>query len=147
LQAVLPKETLMKSACEAFGFLPAKDEKTWTREFATPLGPLGALTVKNTYQDESDDQLDGKAVRKISFDSTITYSPPSAEPTAAPQAAFRVVKGELKRADQNKGTIYFDAAAGRLAAMNQQIKLKGQLSLILQGTRIDAQVDQDQKTN
>src|SRR5262245_36771640 len=28
LQAVLPKETLMKSARDAFGFLPEKDEKT-----------------------------------------------------------------------------------------------------------------------
>jgi hypothetical protein len=147
LQAVLPRETLLKSAREAFGFLPQKDEKTWTREFVAPLGPLGSLAVKNAYQDEGGDQLDGKAVRKISFDSTVTYSPPGAETQAAPQAAFRVVKGELKRTDQNKGTIYFDAAAGRLAAMNQQIKVQGQLSLIVQGTRIDAQVDQDQKTN
>jgi hypothetical protein len=57
-----------------------------------------------------------------------------------------VDKGELKREDKNKGTIYFDVAAGRLVAMNQQIKLKGKISLLIQGNRIDAEVDNDQKT-
>lgn len=146
LQAVLPKEALIKSAREAFGFLPDKPEKTWTREFITPMGPLGDLAVKNVYKDEGGDQLDGKAVQKITFDSTVIYSPPNAQAPAVAQSAFRVVKGELKRTDQNKGTIFFDAAAGRLAAMNQQIKLKGKMSLLISGTKIDAEIDQDQKT-
>src|SRR5262249_47573862 len=145
-QGVLPKGALIKSARAAFGFLPDKPEKTWTREFATPMGPLGDLAIKNTYKDEGGDQYEGKAVQKITFDSTVNYSAPNAQTPAIAQSAFRVVKGELKRADQNKGTIFFDAAAGRLAAMNQQIKLKGRMSLLISGTKIDADIEQDQKT-
>ena len=143
LQSMISKESLTLSAREAFGFLPEKPEQTWTREFSRPLGPLGEIAIKNVYKDEGGDQFEGKAVQKITFDSTVTYSPPSAQ---TPASDFRVVKGELKREDKNKGTIYFDAAAGRMAAMNQQIKLKGKMSLLIQGNKIDAEVDNDQKT-
>ncbi|HMF13853.1 MAG TPA: hypothetical protein VKE94_16155 [Gemmataceae bacterium] len=146
LQLVLPKEALLKSAREAFGFLPDKPEKTWTREVNTPMGPLGDLAIKNTYTAEGAEQVDGKTLEKITYDSAISYSPPNAQAPGVAQSAFRVVKGELKRDDKNKGTIQFDAAAGRLVTMNQQIKLKGKLSLLVQGSRIDAEVDQDQKT-
>jgi hypothetical protein len=146
LQAVLSKDALIKSAREAFGFLPDKPEKTWTREFIAPMGPLGDLAIKNTYKAEGSAQFDGKTVQKITFDSIVIYWPPNAQAPAIAQSAFRVVKGELKRTDQNKGTIFFDAEAGRLAAMNQQIKLKGKMSLLISGTKIDAELDQDQTT-
>ena len=146
LHAVLPKEVLMRSAREAFGFLPEKPEKTWTREFKAPMGPLGDLDVKNVYKDEGPETVSGRTVQKITYDSTVTYSPPNAQTPAGAQAPFRVVKGELKRTDQSKGTIHFDAAAGRLVALNQNIKLKGKVSLVLGAAKVDAELDQDQKT-
>jgi hypothetical protein len=146
LHAVLPKEALMKSAREAFGFLPEKPEKTWTREFIAPMGPLGDLAVKNVYKDDGTENVGGKTVQKITYDSTVIYSPPNSQAPAIAQAPFRVVKGELKRTDQSKGTIHFDAVAGRLVALNQNIKLKGKVSLLLGGAKVDAELDQDQKT-
>jgi hypothetical protein len=144
LQVVVPKEALMRSAREAFGFLPEKPEKTWSRDFITPLGPLGDLAVKNTYKDEGSETLDGTSVQKITYDSTVIYSHPNAQSNQ--QAAFRVVKGDLKRTDQNKGTVYFDAQNGRLAGMNSEITLKGNMSLLISGTKIDAEINQTQKT-
>jgi hypothetical protein len=144
LQAVVPKEALMRSAREAFGFLPEKPEKTWSRDFITPLGPLGDLAVKNTYKDEGTETLDGASVQKLTYESTIIYSPPNAQSNQ--QAAFRVVKGDLKRTDQNKGTILFDAQTGRLASMSSDITLKGNMSLLISGTKLDAEINQIQKT-
>src|SRR5260370_34776023 len=106
----------MRSQGDAFGFLPEKPEKAWTRDFIKPLGPLGDLAVKNAYKDEGGETLNGKAVEKITFESTVIYSPPNAQTPMAQQSGFRVVKGDLKPTDQNKGTIFFHAQAGHLAS-------------------------------
>jgi hypothetical protein len=143
LQTLVSKELLTESARNAFGFLPSKPAKSWTRDIVIPLGALGDLAITNTYKDEGSDQLEGKAVQKIVFDSAVKYSPPSAK---GPSGDVRVEKGELKRTDKNKGTIYFDAAAGRMVATNYQITLTGTMSLVCQGTPIDAEISQDQKT-
>jgi len=140
MQAVFPKEALAKSASEAFGFLPDKPAKTWTRDIQTPMGPLGSMTAKNVYTDEGSTSLDGKTVQKIGVESTVTYTPPDEKASAAP---FRVVKGDLK-VERAKGTIYFDPAAGRLVTLEQKITLKGPMSLLIQGTPIDAELDQEQ---
>src|SRR5207245_3369011 len=106
------------SARELFGFLPEKEEKTWTREYVTPLGPLGSLTRKNSYRDEGGDSLDGKSVEKVTFRSNVAYTAPpekTAQPASAQPSTFRVVKGDLKSPEPSKGTIHFDAQAGRLA--------------------------------
>ena len=146
LQAVVPKEFFMRTAREAFGFLPEKSEKTWTRDLVTPMGPLGDLAVKNTYKDEGVETQNGKPLQKITFDSAVIYSPPNAQTPQVQQSPFRVVKGKLDRTDKNKGTILFDAQAGRMAAMNTDITLKGSMSLLISGTKIDAEIDQNQKT-
>ena len=146
LQAVLPKEYFMRTAREAFGFLPDKPEKTWTRDLLSPLGPLGDLSVKNTYKDEGVETQNGKPLQKITFDSAVIYSPPNAQSPQLQQSPFRVVKGKLDRTDKNKGTILFDAQAGRIASMNTDITLKGTMSLVISGTKIDADIDQNQKT-
>src|SRR5262249_11731031 len=113
MQAVFPKEALTKSASQAFGFLPDKPAKTWTRDIQTAMGPLWSMTAKNAYTDEGSSSLDGKTVQKIGVRSTVTYTPPKEESSAAP---FRVVKGDLK-VEQAEGTIYFDPAAGRLVTL------------------------------
>jgi len=146
LQAVVPKDFFMRTAREAFGFLPEKPEKTWTRDFVALMGPLGELAVKNTYKDEGAETHDGKQVQKITFDSAVIYSPPNAQNPQVQQSAFRVVKGKLDRTDKNKGTILFDAQAGRIASMNTDMTLKGNMSLLISGTKVDAEINQNQKT-
>jgi hypothetical protein len=146
LQSIVTKESLMRSAREVFGFLPEKAEKTWTRDVLSPLGPLGDLNIKFSYKLEGTETVDGKPADKITFDSTVMYSPPNAQNAAVQQSAFRVAKGELKRTDQKKGTILFDAQAGRLASMNSDITLKGNMSLLISGTKLDAEVEQNMKT-
>jgi len=151
LQTLVSKESLTASARNAFGFLPEKPAKTWTRKFAMPLGAFGDLAITNTYRDEGSEQLDGKAVQKIGFDSAVIYSLPKA-PSGDVRVEQRLSWGlwpisRLERTDKSRGTIYFDPAAGRLVAANYQITLKGkEMSLAIQGTKIDADIDHDQKT-
>jgi hypothetical protein len=141
LPMIITKQALMQSAKEAFGFLPDKPAKTWTRDIESPLGPLGNLTIKNAYKDEGSDTYDNKPVQKISVESTVTYKAPTeAQSTGSP---FRVVQGDLK-SSEGKGTLRFDAAAGRLVVWEQKLKLKGKMSLLISGTKIDAEIDQDQ---
>jgi hypothetical protein len=141
LQLVITKESLMKSAREAFGLFPEKPAKQWTREYDSSLGPLGTLSIKSTYTDEGTDSFEGKPVERIVFQSTVAYKAPS--DVEASSSPFRVVKGELKP-DQAKGTLLFDTAAGRLVSMTQSLKLKGKLSLAITGTKIDSEIEQEQ---
>jgi hypothetical protein len=146
LQSIVTKESLMRSAREVFGFLPEKSEKTWTRDVLSPLGPLGDLNIKYSYKMEAPETVNGKPLEKITFDSTVLYSPPNAQNAAIQQSAFRVAKGDLKRTDQKKGTILFDAQVGRLASMDSDITLKGNMSLLVSGTKLDAEIEQNMKT-
>ena len=131
---------------QAFGFLSEKPEKTWTREYVAPLGPLGDMTIKNVYKDDGTDTVNGKTVQKITFNSSLSYAAPNAQTPAVAQSAFRVVKGELKGSDQNRGTIHFDAGAGRLLDANQKIQLSGKMFLLISGTKVDAEITQEQTT-
>ncbi len=142
LQSVWSKESLEKSAQEAFAFLPEKpDLKTWEREFKAPRGPLGSMLIKNKYTREGRDKVEGKPVEKISFASTVTYKEPTA--LEAQGGPFRVNEGKLQVEDA-KGAIQFDPVAGRLVACTQTLRLKGQLTLSLDGKKLDTQIAQEQ---
>ena len=50
------------------------------------------------------------------------------------------------KADEAKGTIYFDPAAGRVVQMDSQMKLRGRMVLSVSGSNVDAVVEQEQTT-
>jgi hypothetical protein len=146
VQAVLTEESLKRAATDAFGVLPAGPVKAgdkWgaDKKAEASLGPLGSFTLTRTYTYEGKDNYNGKTVDKISYAGAASYTPPKMGETSP--FPFQVLKGDLK-ADDIKGTLYFDAAAGRLLASEMSMRLKGNVTISVGGTNIDTEAQQDQ---
>jgi hypothetical protein len=137
---MMTEDTMKKSAEEAFNFLPekpvSKGEK-WQRKLEVPLGPLGSLASIHNYTYEG---MENK-LAKISVTATMTYNPPKAD--AGGQLPFQITKGNLK-ADDAKGTILFDPAAGRLASSSMTMRIKGSLTISAMGQELAMDMDQNQ---
>ncbi len=146
-QAIMPEEYSKRSAAEAFAFLPDKPVKTadnWERKLETSLGPLGSFSSKRTYTYEGRETAEGKDLEKITFTAATTYNPPTPPKSGEPPAfAFQVDKGDLKVEDY-KGTVWFDAAAGRLARSEWSMRVRGTVVITVSGTKIDTEAQQDQ---
>jgi hypothetical protein len=141
IKAALTEESMKKSVREALAFVPGKPVEKgaqWDATFEESLGPLGSLTRKLQYTYVGPDKLEGKEAEKITFTGSVTYTPPKAD-AAAP---FQVAKGKIE-ADGLKGTIFFDAAAGRLLASETQLRLKGDLTLTVGGQSFETKMQQD----
>jgi hypothetical protein len=144
LQLVLSEEALKRSVREALAFLPdrpVKENETWERSIDAPLGPLGSLRMTNTYKLEGKEDVGGKKVEKITYTTALDYKPGKPEK----ELPYHVVTGDLK-AEDAKGTVHFDAAAGRLVQSESKVSLKGKLILSVTGTNVDAELEQAQTT-
>jgi hypothetical protein len=144
LQATLSEDALKKSVREAMAFLPdrpVKEGDTWERTVEQPFGVLGTLRETRTYKLEGKEDQGGKKVDKITFTSAVDYKP--GKPDKA--LAYHVISGEMK-ADEAKGTVHFDAAAGRVVQIESHMKLRGRMVLSISGSNVDAVVEQEQTT-
>jgi uncharacterized surface protein with fasciclin (FAS1) repeats len=146
LQATLSEDALKKSVRELMAFLPdrpVKEGETWERTVEQPLGALGTLRETRTYKLEGKEDVGGKKVDKIGFTSAVDYKPGKADKVLA----YHVVSGEMK-AEEAKGTVLFDPAAGRVVQIESHMKLRGRMVLSISGSAnpIDATVEQEQTT-
>jgi hypothetical protein len=141
LKRTLTEEWFKKTAREVFAFLPEKEEKKWTRKVPVPLGPLGNLAITNNYKDDGTEKVGDKSAAKITFTSTVTYTKPTAKDAAG--ASIQIVEGDLK-AESAKGTILFDAAAGRLVSSNWAMKLAGSMTVSIGGSKLPTVVEQEE---
>jgi hypothetical protein len=146
VKSILSEELLMKSAKEAFAFLPAKQVKegdTWGKDHTVkmPLGPLGTLETTSLYKYEGKGKLNDKEYDKISFTTTVEYSAPKEDQGLA----FKVTKGELK-ADNAKGTIYFDNTTGRLVQYEMTLNLTGTLTLSINNVPLDTKITKQEQS-
>jgi hypothetical protein len=138
----LTEDLLKMTAQETFGFVPDKAVKKgdkWERKFTYPLGPLGTLTSTNKYTAEGTDKVDGKNAERIAVEMSMTYAAPKPEGSAS----LEIKKGDLK-VEGAKGTIYFDAAAGRLVRSEATIPSKGIMTFSFGGRDTDMELDQKQ---
>jgi hypothetical protein len=148
VQAVLGEEYLKRSATEVFGVLPpgpVKGGDKWgaDKKQEIPLGPLGSFTITREFTYDGKGNLNGQPFDKITFTATASYNPP--KPGATGSFPFQVTKGDLKASDL-KGTVWFDASAGRLVGMETSMRLKGTLSVTASGNTFDAELDQERTT-
>jgi hypothetical protein len=150
-RAVVSEAELKARATDAFGFLPDGPVKLdtpsakWQRKSELPLGPLGSFEVTKSYTYEGPAKApSGKAEEKIRFQGEAKYSLP-AKTDGTPVLPFQVAKGDL-RAENFKGDIFFDAAAGRLDSSDMTVTLKGNVSFAGQGGsgNIDTEVSVEQ---
>lgn len=145
VKSIVTEELLTKSAAQAFAFLPAKqvkegDEWGKDRSIKMPLGPLGNLEATNLYKYVGKAKLNDKEYDKITFTTTVEYSLPKEDPGLA----FKVTKGELK-ADNAKGTIYFDSADGRLVQYEMSLNLTGNLTLSINNVPLDTKITKQEQ--
>jgi hypothetical protein len=142
LQAMLSEDALKKSVREAMAFLPdrpIKDGETWERSVESPLGALGTLRETRTYKLDGKDDVGGKKVDKITFTSALDFK--AGKPVQT--LPYHVVSGEVK-AEEAKGTVHFDGAAGRLVQIESHMKLRGRMVLSSSGANVDAEIQQEQ---
>ncbi len=135
--------TAKKAIEESFIFLPERMVmgEPWKRDFAISCGPLGTINATHTYVYEGNESRGGKSLAKIGVTATVTYQAPKGE--AASGLGFQITKGELK-ADNAKGTIWFDPQLGRLAESEMKMHLRGNLTISANGQDYPMTMDQDQ---
>jgi hypothetical protein len=146
IKSIVTEELLTKAATQAFAFLPTRqvkegDEWGKDRSIKMPLGPIGALEATNLYKYAGKAKLNDKEYDKITFTSEIAYSFPKEDAGIA----FRVVKGALK-ADNAKGTIYFDSALGRLVQYEMSMNLTGNLTLSINNVPLETKITKQEQT-
>lgn len=136
VKALLSEETLRQAAREALGHWPkgpVSEGATWKfpeqGETKESLGALGTCRRTTTYKLEGPDNYDNKPVLRISYTSAITIEADKAAGGALP---FQVLKADLK-AENAKGTIYFDEKTGRVIATTSSLTLTGPLTITLTG--------------
>ncbi len=142
IQALVPEESLKRTAREIFSFLPerkVKEGETWERSVEVPTGPLGQQRFINTYKFEGQGELAGKKVEKIGLTTTIDYKAGKPDPALGSS----VLSGEMKVED-GKGTMYFDAAAGQLIQIESKMTLRGRMILSVSGTNVEAELQREQ---
>jgi hypothetical protein len=143
IQALVTEESLKRTAKEVFSFLPerkVKEGETWERSVEVPTGPLGQQRFINTYKFEGQAELAGKKVEKIGVTMAIDYKAGKPDPALASS----VLSGEMKVED-GKGTIYFNAAEGRLIQIESKMTLKGRMILSVSGTNVEAELQREQE--
>jgi hypothetical protein len=141
IRQTLTEEALKRGAEETFGFLPEgalEKGKKWHRDATAPMGALGTFKTKTTYS------YLGKTSEgeEIGVEASLTYTPPKGE--AGADLPFKILKGDL-RAESAKGTIIFNASAGRLVRYNLNLLLKGSLTLEVTGNPVPLEVTQEQQ--
>jgi len=146
IKSIVTEELLTKAATQAFAFLPTKQVKEgdeWGKErsIKMPLGPLGSMEVTNLYKYAGKGKVNDKEYDKITFTSDVAYSLPKEDAGIA----FRVVKGALK-ADNAKGTIYFDSASGRLVQYEMALNLTADLTLSINSVPLETKITKQEQT-
>lgn len=143
LRALMPEESLRRPTEALFGCLPDKAvEKgdSWTCTVIKPLGVLGVLRLESSSTFQKTETVEGQEAVKVEVAATKSTFTPS----TTTGLSFRVVKGNIK-VDQSStsGTLYFNAARGRLVKSTQTIHLTGRLTVDAMGNLLNLDVEQE----
>jgi hypothetical protein len=139
VRTLVRPETLRTFAEDVFSILPNKEVKQgagWERPMKVSLGPLGSVEGRKSYRYEGKD----REGLRIGVEATLAYVLPRKETSAFP---VQVRAGRLK-ADPARGTILFDAGAGRLVRSRIKIHFKGALTFQVGEKQRRVQLEQEQ---
>jgi hypothetical protein len=142
LKKILSEDALKQMADPTFGIVPGKEVvkgETWTKESKLDLGPIGSYINIFTYKYEGKDG----DLEKISVTTALTYKTPTDATEGLP---FRIKTATLTSNKEAGGTLYFNAAKGRLEKSNLTMKLEGSLDIEIGGTTTKVELKQEQTT-
>ncbi|MBY0461021.1 MAG: hypothetical protein K2V38_27180, partial [Gemmataceae bacterium] len=124
---------------------PKKVGDTWERKANLPLGPIGSyeVTYKCKYAGVE------KEKDKIEVETAIVYTAPTAK-DSPDGLLFRIKEGSkltsVTEKDASKGFILYDPKTRRVESAEINIKLKGDLVVVIGGSDTKVELNQEQKT-
>jgi hypothetical protein len=145
VRILMPEESFLRATEALFGFLsekPVAKGQSWTYDLVRPLGPLGVLKIENTYTSRGEEKVDNQQAVKLEVAAVkSSYTPPKANGGAG----FQVTKGDIKvDPKRSSGTLYFNAATGRLIKSSSRLQLTGSLSVTFMGTTLNMDVEHEE---
>ncbi|MDP6442640.1 MAG: DUF6263 family protein [Pirellulaceae bacterium] len=129
LRAMMPQETIQKTASETFSQLPGNivsTGDTWKRAYNLTMGPIGDMAVKATYVYYGKATVEETSVDRIKYVASMKYSPPKA--AGGVRLPFTIVGGRLN-SDEFSGTLHFNSATGKIVDSTVSMKVSGDLTL------------------
>ncbi len=129
---------------EAFVAVPGKATAkgdTWKQTTELDAQALGTLVTTKAFTDAGPASVDGKEVRKVSIKGVLKVAP--AKAGGAPALPFTVKDLDLKKQDY-KGTLYFDAPAGRPVSIDTRIVTEMTMSIEVNGMSFAGEATRDQ---
>jgi hypothetical protein len=148
LKKVMTEDALKEMADPTYKLLPdgpkKKDDK-WERKTTLNLGPIGSyeLTYKFTHMG-TETQGEYKDMDKIQVEAVIQYTAP--KDTTDP-LLFRIKEGStLKTEPKSEGVVYYDPKNQRIAFARLELKLKGDLTVVIGGADTKVELTQQQLT-
>jgi hypothetical protein len=125
---------------------PKKPGDKWEKKTNLNLGPIGAyeLTYKFTYVGP-EKEGPKKDLDKITVETAINYTAPK---DLTEGLLFRIKEGSTLTSEKegNTGTVYYDPKNQRIDEAVINIKLKGNLIVVIGGTDTKVELTQEQKT-
>ena len=152
LDQILSDKALEQMAAPTFAALPdgekAKGDK-WEAKSTLDMGPIGKYdnTFPYVYDGKNTDAKEEaeKKWDKIKVTTELKYAPPD-EKAQSGGLPFRIKSADLTSKDAT-GTVYYDAAKGRVARSVMNLKLNGTLNIEIGGQTTPVTLSQTQDTN
>jgi hypothetical protein len=148
LKKVMTEDALKEMTDPTFKLFPDAPKKKgdkWEKKSNLNLGPIGSyeLIYKFTYA-EPDKEGDKKDFDRIEVETVINYTAPK-DPEGL---LFRIKEGSKLVSDPagSKGVVYYDPKNQRIPYAEVNIKLKGDLTVVIGGTDTKVELTQEQKT-
>ncbi len=149
LKKVMTDDALKEMTDPTYKLLPDAPKKKgdkWEKKTNLNLGPIGSyeLTYKFTYA-EPEKEGAKKDFDKLEVETAINYTAPK---DGGEGLLFRIKDGSKLVSDPagSKGTVYYDPKAQRIEEATINIKLKGDLVVVIGGTDTKVELTQEQKT-
>jgi hypothetical protein len=139
LKAQFSVERLKQAMDQTLGVLPdgpVKKGERWKRIELMDIGGGQMLTFENYYEYQGTVEKDGKTYDKIAiFSNTVRYAP---DPN--PNALAKVINSDFK-IESSSGSLLFDREQGMIVERGNTLRIKGPITLSVNGMDIPATVD------
>jgi hypothetical protein len=149
LKKVMTEDALKEMTDPTYKLLPDGPKKKgdkWEKKTNLNLGPIGTyeLTYKFTYA-EPEKEGPKKDFDKITVETLINYTAPK---DTTEGLLFRIKEGSKLTSDPagSTGVVYYDPKNQRIDEATINIKLKGDLVVVIGGTDTKVELTQEQKT-
>jgi hypothetical protein len=136
-KGIMAESTFKQEVEDYFFFGPDKavdKGDAWKKTQKVSMGPLGNMKAVNQYTYKGKT----KEGEQIDMTAKLTYEPPQGNNQAFP---LKITKGDFKSTSY-KGTLWFDAARGRLVRYQVNTMIKAQLTAEVMNQTIDMSLDQ-----